>query len=412
MSVAVKEIKFNHDINSINNNALTIRKNKTQIVNVPEWTDGLSMNPEDSPVAYSMLETNGNTITIQARFQIIDERATRAEIRAIDAVTEPRVPGGCIGWLIKLIYSLIKAIFGNVLGNVKSRWVDFNNGDSGFVSFELLNPRIWSAGVGIYITEWQWQWRFSKKQSWKNMQISKHKIYVIVESPKPAWNQTAGSDQLPWTEVLDYACNWARLSKTRDEAATKITEQVYGLGPSLVEYDCPGGGGSSYVNYQNNFDCTKFLERLKGLYGNGKYVNCTDCATIVSSFANILGCNLWSSRMKTPGSVFKLNPMLAIGSNVWQTACNGWAGWSGVFSYHEVAWKNNCDVNDEVFDACLQVDGDGDPTSAPHTALLATNLKFGDCNSLFYRLRLSPPVQGGCDNCAPYPVSKIRRIIA
>jgi len=202
---------------------------------------------------------------------------------------------------------------------------------------------------------------------------------------------------------LDYACSWARWTKTRDEAAGKVTENVYALGPSLLEYDCPGGGSNHYATFSGTFNCTKFLERLKGLTGNGKYINCTDCATIVSTFSNIVGCDLWQSRMQ---SGFKLNPLLAIGSNVWQTAC----GWSS-FNYHEVAWKNNCDVNDEVFDACLQVDGDADPQNAPHTPLMVTNLKFGDCNLLFYRMRLSPPVAGGCVNCNPAPGTKIRRTV-
>ena len=403
MSIILKAIKFNHNNSSLSNDAITIRRNMTQTINVPEWVDGISVVHEDSLAAYGMKETNGNTITIQAKFQAINTGATNVQVRAIDAFTNPPGPGGCIGWLIQLIRSIIRALFGNVLGDVKARWINFTNGNSAFETFDLINPGIWTKGVGIYFTEWQWQYRFGRGQKWKNMQISKHKIYVILEAPKAPWNQINGSDQLPWTEVLDYACSWAKAAKTRDETATRITEQVYGLGTSVLEYDCPGGGDRHYATYSDTFNCTKFIERLKGLNGNGKYVNCTDCATIVSAFSNILGCDLWSSRMQ---SGFKLNPILAIGSNVWQTAC----GWPG-FSYHEVAWKNNCDVNDEIFDACLQVDGDADPTNAPHTPLLPTNLKFGDCNAMFYRLRLSPGVTGGCVNCNPAPSTRVRRSI-
>jgi hypothetical protein len=202
---------------------------------------------------------------------------------------------------------------------------------------------------------------------------------------------------------LDYACAWARLAKTRDEAAGKVTERVYELGPSIIEYDCPGGGSTHYASF-GQFNCTKFLERLRGLAGNGNLVNCTDCATIVSTFANILGCDLWASRMG--GAYFLLNPLLAIGSSVWQPACN-WPG--GGFGYHEVAWKNNCTEQDEIFDACLQVDGDADPRHAPHTGLLPVNMKFGNCITMDYRLRLSPPVSGGCNNCNAQPSTKVRR---
>jgi hypothetical protein len=402
MPVKLKTIKFNHNTNSITTDAITIRKNKTQTVGVPEWVDGVNVLAEDSKAAYAMLETNGKTITIQANFQLINSDASRAQIRAIDATTDPRNQGGCIGWLIYLLLTIIKAIFGNVLGDVKARWVNFNNGTSAYETFELVNPKIWSTGVGIHFTEWQWQYRFGPKGKWHNMQISKHKIYIILEAPKSAWNQTAGSDHLPWTEVLDYSCSWALAAKTKDEAATKITNAVYDLGNSVITYDCPGGGSTHYSF--PTFNCTKFLERLKGAAGNGQYINCTDCATIVSTFSNILGCDLWASRMQ---SSFKLNPLLAIGSNIWQTAC----GWSG-FSYHEVAWKGNCGADDEIFDACLQVDADANPTIAPHTGLLPVNMKFGDCNTMDYRLRLSPGVSGGCVNCAPAPATKIRRTIS
>lgn len=402
MSIALKAIKFNHTSNSLNNDAITIRKNKTQTINIPEWQDGISVVPEDSLAAYAIKETQGNIITIQARFQT-NLDISQAEVRAIDNFKNPPGPSGCIGWLIQLINSVFKAFLGNVLGSVKAKWINFNFGDSGFVTFDLLNTKIASSGVGIHFTKWQWQYRFSKKESWKNMQVSNHKIYIILEAPELPWNQISGSDALPWTEVLNYSCSWAAGAKTRDEAAGKITERVYGLGGSILEYDCPGFGDRHYATYADTFNCTKFLERLKGLNGNGKYVNCTDCATIVSTFANILGCELWSSRME---SNFKLNPILAIGSNTWQTAC----GWS-TFTYHEVAWKNNCDVNDEIFDACLQVDGDSNPDTAPHNALLPVNLKFGDCNLVFYRRRLSPGVPGGCINCNPVPSTKVRRAI-
>jgi len=403
MSVQLQAIRFNHNSASATNDALTIRKNRTQAVNIPEWVNGISLLAQDSMAAYSAQDTKGNLLTIKAR--LLSSKFSRAEVRAIDPFIRPREPRGCLAWIIWFISLLLRAITGNVLGEVKAKWVSFTNGDTGFVDFELKNHKIGVLGVGIYFTEWQWQYRLSRKQPWQNIEISKHKIYVVLETPKAPWNQVVGSDQLPWTEALDYACEWARLAKTRDEAASKITTRIYALGPSIVEYDCPGGGSSHYTVFGGSFNCTKFLERLKGMTANGKYVNCTDCGTFVSCLSNLVGCDLWSSRM-TSNQGFDLNPLLGIGSSVWQTAC----GWGG-FSYHEVAWKNNCDVNDEVFDACLQVDGDANPTAAPHSPLLPVNMIFGDCNSLNYRLRLTPPNQAGCGSCIPLPSSRVRRSI-
>lgn len=401
MSVHLQAIQFNHTDGSASHDALTIRRNKTQTVSVPEWVNGASILAEDSMAAYSIQDTSGNVITIKAR--LTSEKYSRAEVRAIDPFVRPAEPRGCLQWIIWFLTLLLRAITGNVLGEVKAKWISFANGDSGFADFELINHKIGVQGVGIYFTEWQWQYRLSRRQPWQNIERSKHKIYVVLEAPKAPWNQVVGSDQLPWTEALNYACEWGRFAKTRDEAAGKITARIYALGPSIFEYDCPGNGSTHYTNFGGAFSLTKFLERLKGAVGNGKYVNCTDCATFVTSFSNLLGCELWSSRMEF---YFQLNPLLAIGSSVWQTAC----GW-GSFSYHEVAWKNNCDINDEVFDSCLQVDGDSDPQHAPHTGLLPVNMKFGDCSAMDYRLRLTPPGQAGCGSCAPVPSSRTRRSI-
>jgi hypothetical protein len=95
--------------------------------------------------------------------------------------------------------------------------------------------------------------------------------------------------------------------------------------------------------------------------------------------------------------------MIAIGYNTWAIP------FQGKFSYHEVAWKGACTQNDRIFDGCLKVDGDADPTQSPHSPLLPTNMLFGDCSAMNYRLRLSPPGTGGCSSCQPQPAGRARR---
>jgi hypothetical protein len=102
---------------------------------------------------------------------------------------------------------------------------------------------------------------------------------------------------------------------------------------------------------------------------------------------------------------FALNPLLGIGSSVWQPAC-GWAS----FWYHEVAWTGACDAGDKVFDGCLQVDGDANPSAAPHTALLPVNLRFGNPGDMDYRDRLATPA--GSPSCAPQPATQTRRVVS
>jgi hypothetical protein len=144
------------------------------------------------------------------------------------------------------------------------------------------------------------------------------------------------------------------------------------------------------------------IDRLKGGMGLGGKVNCTDSADTVVTLANLVGCDLWSSQMSSAGG-FALNEVMAIGYNNWEIP------FGFGFNYHEVPWKGACTVSDNIFDGCLKVDGDADPTTAPHIPLQPTNMLFGDCSAMNYRLRLCPPGSIGCGACLPVPSSRTRR---
>jgi hypothetical protein len=368
--IAIEAIKFNHNSGAATHDALNIRKNATQFIDVPEWRRFICVNPEDSRAAYAVATTKNNPIAIEVSLSSTDPGAAFVEVR--------------------------------VEHHVKRRAVNFINGRTGFIAFELISPPVTRGDVGVHDMEWRWEYRLAPHHRWRHFAVTRHRLYVLLAVPADPWRQApynAGNTQLPWTDVLDYACRWAAGASSTDMAAALVTQSVYRLGPSIVTYDCPGGGSSHYS--WGNFDCTAFLDRLRGGIGNGVYVNCSDCATIVSSFANALGCDLWQSRM---GWGFALNELLGIGSSVWQTAC----GW-GSFSYHEVAWEAACTANDDIYDACLQVDGDGDPTTAPHVPLLAQDLRFGDPGDLVYRDRLA--TVAGRPNCNPQPGTRQRRTV-
>ena len=98
MSVQLEAIKFNHDSASATHDALNLRRNATEFVIVPEWQRGLSIKPEDSPAAYALAETRGNTITIQAQFRRTDPGLQGVQIRAIDPLL-PLGNAGCLGIL-------------------------------------------------------------------------------------------------------------------------------------------------------------------------------------------------------------------------------------------------------------------------------------------------------------------------
>ncbi len=386
MTLVLEEIAFNHDPAAVNHDAVNIRRSASATVQIPEWRRGLSTRPEDSPAAYSINDVAGNAITIKARVHSSDPKLKTVEVRGVDPSEDEGCCPGCT----------------NVLGTVAPRTIELRRGRSGLDEFVLQGVRLVDCGVGIRTVTWRWEYRLASGDSWRPFALTHHRIYSLISVPRKPWVQEPfgpGNTSVPWTDVLDYACWWASGARTEDHAARMITAAVYDLGPAVVTYDCPGGGSTHYA--LPVFNCTAFIDRLRGGVGLGQYVNCTDCATISSTFANALGCDLWQSRM---GYFFELNELLAIGSNAWQTAC----GW-GSFSYHEVAWEDDCTADDDVFDACLQVDADADPTSAPHTPLLPTDIRFGLSGQLTYRDRLASPA--GRPNCNPQPATRTRRAI-
>jgi len=402
MGVQLESIAFNYDSSAHSNDALNIRRNAAQAVTIPEWRRGVSVTADDSPAAYSLADVQGNPVSIQVELRRTDPTPDCVEVRALDI----NAAGGCL-YLVLVALGLGKFIKPgprSLLGAVKSQCVCFgSNNLTGPTLFNLTHHRLNSAGVESSITMWRWQYRVLPLGVWQDFGITQHRTFTVLQTPTAPWQQMpsgSGNTQLPWVDLLKWVCGWAKGAHTPNEAAAEVTKAIYALGPSVFEYDCPNGGSSWYSSW--NFDATALLDRLNGGVGNGVYINCSDCATFVSSCANLVGADLWQSRM---GFYFSLNPLLAIGSSVWQTAC----GWGG-FSYHEVAWKGACTENENIYDACLQVDDDADPTMAPHTALLPIDIRFGNPGDGDYRDKLCPASGGAA--CAPQPGTRTRRTVA
>lgn len=357
----ISAIQFNYHNGSITNDALNIRKNFSTPAPSPSWRKGVALTYADSPAAYAIRETTGNALGIRVSLKANGVSA-----------------------------AYVRALGGGRLGPVKENFVSFDsNGQSGFETFQLENPSFHAHGVDVYNIAWRWQWRLRPTDPWRDIVLTRHRIFVILQAPTLPWVQTIGSTSLPWTDALEIACSWARGATDKDTAAARITERYNACG--RVSYDTIlGATFYGWVSY----NLTQMIDRLNGGPGLGGKVNCTDSANTVSTLANLIGCDLWQSQM---GWGFDLNPIIAIGYNNWAVP------FAGGFSYHEVAWKGACTQNEKLFDGCLKVDGDADPTGPPHTPLLPTNVLFGDCTTMNYRLRLCPPTPGGCASCQPQP---------
>ena len=369
MKIEITGIKFNHTPGTINTGALTIRENKTRNITVPEWTP--SKNGGDARAAYSIQDISGNTITVQALFTC-DTPGTKVKIRTTG---------------------------GNLFGDVTAQEVTLSNN---YVSFSLSGTTL--TAIDVLDIAWLWQYQLEGSTTWVDISVTFFRIYTLLSKPCAPWINSTNfnNTQLPWTEVLDVTNAWAQGATTPAEVKQMITAAVYALGETpvpIIKYDTLHGA----TNYAYpDFQCTEFLDRLAGQYGLGSNVNCTDCATIVSSFTNILGCDLWQSVM---GFSFDLRTLRAIGTKVWAVPFNG------KFAYHEVAWEDPCDERARLYDACLELNTNRN-TGAP-TPLLPINMVFGPCTNLTdYRAYLTTSGSGGCGSCLPIPGEKEHRTVS
>jgi hypothetical protein len=346
MSISIEAISFNHDPVSAARDALTIRRNASTDITAPEWRRGTTR-PEDSPAAYTIDQIAANRLTIKVEFRREAGDPASVQVHAVGNA-------------------------GNVLGNVKSRTITFGNKLSAVELFELdtadRNP-----AVAVSNIAWDWFVDGTFRQT------TEHRIYTIVSAPQEPWGQPGSpvpDFQLPWTEVLEHACREARGARTANEAADLLTRWVYSLGQTKLRYDDYGSGSSTFtIPGMRTFRCTYFLEALAG--SERWRVNCTDCATILSSFANILGCDLTQSQI---GNEFYTNPIQKIGSA---------STIKQPFKFHEVAWKFPAEGAASVYDCCLQVDGDADPTDNNFSRpTLGINMPLGLGGTSGYHYRL------------------------
>ena len=187
----------------------------------------------------------------------------------------------------------------------------------------------------------------------------------------------------------------ARRAKRRIRSRGRSTASAT---PSF-EYGCAVGAGAAYSFPA--FNLSAFLSLLDGGLGRGRYVNCSDCATFVSTLANLVGDDLWQSQMGDVRIGFSVNPIRAVGTALFTPPCG-----IGSFSYHEVAWTGSGSAADSIYDACLELDaGNG----APPQPLLPTFLRFGEPGEGTYRDLLAAPFSRNA--CMPRPELRQRRAV-
>jgi hypothetical protein len=380
----VEEVHFNHDESSASGDAINLREGTGgQPIRAPEWRFGHT----PQPAAYARAAIQG-VVTIRARFRGGPPNGS-IRIRAIDAYLPPANPSGCIGWLLALIANIIHALLGNVLGDAKARTVQFDAaGDSALESFELIHHKLTVAAVGARTTEWVWQsrrLRGARFARWREFDRTSHRIYTVLDIPRGPWNQDAtfNNTQLPWATALEKACTWAVGAGDLDAAADRITRAINTRSDQSYT-------PATMFGFSPPYQLTSYMAHLDS---NAPFVlNCTDCANAVTTFANLLGCDLWEGRF------FNMVTRRFLTLNGNPATAADWVSWS--WGYHEICWLSAIGTNECVYDGCLQLDVDDNYGDAVHVAQHPIKMRFGQMDPADYRYRL---IESGNGNLESIP---------
>ncbi|MGZ5967979.1 MAG: hypothetical protein ACXWP4_09950 [Polyangiales bacterium] len=242
--------------------------------------------------------------------------------------------------------------------------------DGGTVTFTLDSAP--ATNVGQYDLTLTWHFEVKDGSSWKEIpgatQSTKIKVYGVLGN-----EIGTAYPNLPWVTVVD-AVTKEIAGKTKDpvevrKMLVRLVYEDFGLaydrksGASAYT-NYTGGGSASWV--KASFDLSSFVKiNSSGVRAKGNIVNCTDCASILSTYANMVGVKLHYAII---GWNFGLNPIQGIGATSFGSPFD--SGRMG-FSYHAVTTP---DATVTIDDATLVLDGDSDPTTAPYTKLLVQDV--------------------------------------
>jgi hypothetical protein len=301
------EISFNYDENSTTYDAVTIKKNADNSIIAPEYLEGSKY----ESCAYIIGQSNRK---IKVKFD--SNNST-------------------MNYLVKST-----VISGNGPGNVCEIFVASCDLDSKVFTIDLQGTV--PGYVGKH--EFTWEWEATALPTVSPFcpitcapAITEHTYYTLLASPKPPMD-------VPWTDVLDYACVWADGEQSESGSAQKITEGIYSIEDlnGDIDYDWPYGACMySTGPYNRYFALKSFLSDIAS--STSVKVNCSDAGNLFSIFASVIGLAAYNKVIwrSTSPYYFDVNKIDPIGSPGWKTTQWG---------YHQFGWYNNY-----VDDACLRV---------------------------------------------------------
>jgi hypothetical protein len=304
--IDIVEISFNYE-SGYSYDALTIKKNNSTYVPIPEWKAGV----RDENFAYIKSQTNRK---IKAKFWM--DRAGNYNVG---------------------VYA-VKIGSGTGIGDVLETTVVFSGSQYSVPKIMTCNGTVPSS-VGKRDFSWRWYVSYINQEEFIDPLLigdsGTHDYYTLLAAPQSPMAE-------PWTEVLDYSCDWASGQSGSTGVAREVTEGIYynlGDQDGDIDYDWPLGRCIYSKGAGNRtFELTNFLSAINS--SSSVIVNCSDCGNIVNIFTAAVGISSQNKRIGNPNT-FDTKSINPIGSPGWNTT--SWV-------YHQYGW-----ISSKVYDGCIEV---------------------------------------------------------
>jgi hypothetical protein len=398
-------IKLNTTPNALTPKTLNLRRNATTTIPIPEWTYQMD-EAWEAPVAYNLAAVGTGPVTIKAKLQAFEIFA--------DGTSQP--------WTGQ---APIRAVGGGILGDLDEVLVDFVDGVSQpeFIAFTASGHGLGNTGVrGVAMEDIAWTWQILRpgEVDFLDVGTSNHRVYTVYRKPREPWDNAPGSVHNAWTDALDFACSISGgvgMAGDLDEICCALAA-LFNSGGGFC--DTVNGSPSTtagalmydvtattpHYSWIEEVELGAFLERWRGDGpGNGPLVNCSDCAALFSTLANLLGADLWQGEIYDSG----VSPVMPIGCGSWWLSDLGYVNASGaytadVMNFHEIAWKGDVASDSRVWDVCYMINTAGDPANAQaqhptiRVAGFAWGVPFSSATEVDYcRMLAHPSTFGGME---------------
>lgn len=294
------------------------------------YTPGTDLIDGLDKVGFNVSEIRVDTITFtpgSGKINIYDNinnvNVTGPEYEAVNIVIKPAAwvmgTSHSVSVTFKAVSSLSSALVWaeNGLGGLASSGSPVSvtlPGGSGSGTFVVNSV---PASIGKHEFYWDWKYKTSSAGSTNEMGMTgEHLLYAVHSTPQAPMAE-------PWSEVLEYATDWAGGETTAASVAEKIVNGIYNSGmvyDGWVHHTSPG---------YKTFYLNQVFSELRTT-GMTVYMDCRDCANFFHCLTNALGFNYQYMVIdKSGGGSFAYKSMLPMGHSV----CNA-SSWN----FHQVGW--------------------------------------------------------------------------